>query len=168
MKNDCYIDRCWQSDDYSICALSSCHLCTRTHHIIFHGEENTPLSSARQTRNYLRRIFFLRRGGCGCSRRINEADHSAERMLVINYQKWDDEERNGQFFPFFFFYLVDNVRKFTRKKETVQKFKQVKDTNLFLKKKNKGNSREIDDHLARYMKDNQNSPWKYFLSLFFQ
>lgn len=53
MKNDCYIDhdRCWQSDDYSICALSSRHLCTRTYHIIFHGEENTPLSSARQTRN---------------------------------------------------------------------------------------------------------------------
>lgn len=98
---------------------------------------------------YLRRIFFLRRGGCGCSRN--------KRKPIIQQGGWwitkNEMKETGRIL--FFFYLVDtkNVRISRKKSETIRQeiFKErIKD--MIFEKKNKENSREIA-HLARYTKD---------------
>lgn len=98
---------------------------------------------------YLRRIFFLRRGGCGCSRN--------KRKPIIRQGGWwitkNEMKETGRIL-FFFFYLVDtkNVRISRKKSETIRQgiFERIKD--MIFEKKNKENSREIA-HLARYTKD---------------
>lgn len=98
---------------------------------------------------YLRRIFFLRRGGCGCSRN--------KRKPIIRKGGWwitkNEMKETGRILFFFFISSIRRMWEFLEKKWNYSSRNiQGEDKRYDFWEKNKENSREIV-HLARYTKD---------------